>query len=164
MNRFNKFLVAAFMSAAMLLPNMAQAMDIIQFDQMTNQDRQAFLDSLSRDAETVLEQESRSADAQKVHQLFNDIRPGDNLPVGEAELELNLDSQRVRDAEQHIKNPDAPRLQVESALALTLNAHDIKITPDFVRALMQLTGTFQPQSPPQQQTKNATKKDDKKKN
>ena len=27
MNRFNKFLVAAFMSAAMLLPNMAQAMD-----------------------------------------------------------------------------------------------------------------------------------------
>ncbi|MFY9751368.1 MAG: hypothetical protein WBS18_05540 [Candidatus Acidiferrales bacterium] len=56
MNRFNKFLVAAFMSAAMLLPNMAQAMDIIQFDQMTAQDRQDFLDSLSRDAETVLKQ------------------------------------------------------------------------------------------------------------
>jgi hypothetical protein len=28
MNRFNKFLAAAFMSAAMLLPNMTQAMDI----------------------------------------------------------------------------------------------------------------------------------------
>jgi hypothetical protein len=162
MNRFNKFLVAAFMSAAMLLPNMAQAMDITQFDQMTNQDRQAFLDSLSRDAETVLEQEGRSADATKVHQLFNDIRPGDNLPLGEAELELNLDNQRVRDAEKHIKNPDAPRLQVESALALTLNAHDIKITPDFVKAFMQLTGTFQPKFPPQ--TKDVKKKDDKKKN
>jgi len=57
MNRSNKFLVAAFMTAAMLLPNMVQATDIIQFDQMTNQDRQDFLDSLSRDAETVLNQE-----------------------------------------------------------------------------------------------------------
>jgi hypothetical protein len=36
MSRFNKLLVAAFMSAAVLLPNRAQAMDIIQFDQMSN--------------------------------------------------------------------------------------------------------------------------------
>ena len=91
MNRFDKFLVAAFMSTAMLLPNMAQAMEIIQFDQMTAQDRQDFLNSLSKAAETVLEQEGRSADAQKVHQLFNDILPGDALPIGEAELEGNLD-------------------------------------------------------------------------
>jgi hypothetical protein len=164
MNRFNRFLVAAFMSAAMLLPNMAQAMDITQFDQMTAQDRQAFLDSLSRDAETVLEQEGRSADAQKVHQLFNDILPGDALPIGEAELEMNLDNARVRDAEKHIQNPDARRIQVETALALTLSKNGVQITPDFVKAFMQLTGTFQLQSPPQQQTKNATKKDDKKKN
>jgi hypothetical protein len=40
--------------------------------------------------------------------------------VGEAELELNPDNERVRDDEKHIKNPDAPRVQVESALALTL--------------------------------------------
>jgi hypothetical protein len=76
------------------------------------------------------------------------IRPGDNLPVGEAELELNLDNQRVRDAEKHIQNPDAPRIQVETALALTLNKNGVEITPDFVRSFMQLTGTFQPQSPP----------------
>jgi hypothetical protein len=123
MSRLNKSLITAFMSAAMLLPNMAQAMEIIQFDQMTAQDRQDFLDSLSRDAETVLEQEGRSADAQKVHHLFNGISPGSNLPLGEAELEMNLDNQRVRDAEKHIQNHDAPRIQVESALALTLNAH-----------------------------------------
>jgi len=74
--------------AAAPLPNMLQAMDIVQFDQMTNQDRQSFLDSLSRHAETVLNQEARSVDAAKVRHLFNDIRTGDNLPVGEAELEL----------------------------------------------------------------------------
>jgi hypothetical protein len=149
MNHFNKFLVAAFMSAAMLLPNMAQAMDIIQFDLMTTQDQQTFLDSLSRDAQTVLNQEGRSDDATKVFHLFNDIRPGDNLPVGEAELELNLANERVRDAQKHIQNPGAPRVQVEVALAETLSKNGIKITPDFVKALMQLTGTFQPQSPPQ---------------
>jgi hypothetical protein len=133
-----------FLSAVMLCANAAQAMDIIKFDQMPAQDRQAFLDSLSRDAETVLEEEGRSADAQKVHQLFNAIRPGDNLPVGEAELELNLDDERVRDAEKHIQNPAAPRVQVEVALALTLSKNGVQINPDFVKALMQQTGTFQP--------------------
>ena len=148
MNRLNKFLVAAFMSAAMLLPNMAQAMDIIQFDLMTNQDRQAFLNFVPQAAETVLNQEGRSADAAKVHQLFNDIRPGDNLPVGEAEFELNLASARVRDAEKHAQNHDAPRVQVETALISTLKKNGIDISPDFIKALFQLTGTFQPQSPP----------------
>ena len=148
MNGVKKYLAATLLSAAMLLPNMAQAMDIIQFDQMTAQDRQDFLNSLSKAAETVLEQEGRSADALKVHHLFDDIRPGDNLPVGEAELELNLANQRVRDDKKHIQNHDAPRVQVEVALALTLSKNGIQVTPDFVKALMQLTGTFQPKSPP----------------
>jgi len=148
---FNRFLVAAFMSAVMLLPNAAQAMDIIQFDQMAAQDRQDFLDSLSRDAETVLEQEGRSADAQKVHHLFNDISPGSDLPLGEAELEMNLDNARVRDAEKHIKNHDARRVQVETALALTLSKNGVQITPDFVKAFMQLTGTFKPKVPPKKE-------------
>ena len=149
MNRINKFLVAAFMSAAMLLPNMARAMDITQFDQMTSPDRQAFLNIVSQTAETVLNQEGRSADAARVHKLFNDIRPGDNLPVGEAEFELNLASARVRDAEKHAQNPDAPRVQVETALISTLRKNGIAISPDFIKDLFQLTGTFQPKSPPQ---------------
>jgi len=151
MNRTKGPLAAAFVSAATLFATTAQAMDIVQFDQMTNQDRQAFLDSLSRAAETVLNQEGRSADAAKVHQLFNDIRPGDNLPVGEAELELNLASERVRDAKKHAQNHDAPRVQVEVALAETLSKNGVQITPDFVKALMRQTGTFHPQSPPRNQ-------------
>ena len=159
MNRFNKFLAATFLSAAMLLSGAAQAMDIIQFDQMTAQDRQAFLNFLPKAAETVLEQEGRSADAQKVHHLFNDIVPGDALPIGEAELEGNLANARVHDAEKHIQNPDAARMQVEVALVGTLSKNGVEITPDFARAFMQLTGTFQPQSPPADKAKN--KKDNK---
>jgi len=145
MKRISKSLAVTFLSVAMLLPNMAQAMEIIQFDQMTAQDRQGFLNFLPKAAETVLEQEGRSADAAKVHHLFNDISSGSNLPLGEAELEMNLDNARVRDAQKHIQNPDAPRVQVETALALTLSKNGVQITPDFVRSFMQLTGTFQPQ-------------------
>jgi hypothetical protein len=139
------------LSAAMPFTSAAQAMDIIQFDQMANQDRQDFLDSLSRDAETVLEQEGRSADALKVHHLFNDISSGSNLPLGEAELEMNLDSARVRDAEKHIQNHNAPRVQVETALISTLRKNGIEISPDFVKGLFQLTGTFKPKVPPKKE-------------
>jgi hypothetical protein len=114
--------LATFLSAAMLFSSAAQAMEIIQFDQMAAQDRQDFLNSLSKAAETVLEQEGRSADALKVHHLFNDISSGSNLPLGEAELEMNLANARVRDAEKHIQNPNAPRVQVETALLSTLEA------------------------------------------
>jgi hypothetical protein len=118
---------------------------------MAAQDRQDFLDSLSRDAETVLEQEGRSADAQKVHHLFNDISPGSDLPLGEAELEMNLDSARVRDAEKHIQNHNAPRVQVETALISTLRKNGIEISPDSVKGLFQLTGTFKPKVPPKKE-------------
>jgi len=82
MNAFNKSLAATFLSVAMLFTSAAQAMEIIQFDQMAAQDRQGFLNSLPKAAETVLEQEGRSADALKVHQLFNEIRPGDVMSFG----------------------------------------------------------------------------------
>jgi hypothetical protein len=136
-------------TAAVLFSSAATAMDIVQFDQMTAQDRQDFLDSLSKAAEKVLEQEGRSADATKVHGLFNEIRPGDNLPIGEAELELNLGNARVRDAEKHLQNPDAPRVQVETALISTLRKNGIEMTTDFVKGLFKLTSTFKPKHPPQ---------------
>ena len=100
-----RVLAASCLALALFCASAAQAMNIIQFDLMAAQDRQAFLDFLPRAAERVLNQEGRSDDATKVFHLFNDIRPGDNLPVGEAELKLNLDNERVRDTEKHIQNP-----------------------------------------------------------
>lgn len=138
-----KYLAATILSAV-LFSNAARAMGIIQFDQMTAQNRQTFIDLLPIAAETVLWQENRAADLSKVTRLFNDFSPGSDLPLGMVELEGNLDNQRVRDAEQNIKNHNAPRLQVESALALTLLKNGVAITPDFVRSIMQLTGKFQP--------------------
>jgi hypothetical protein len=143
--RVNRFTIpAVILSAATLLSAAAQAMDITQFDQMTAQDRQSFIDFLPQAAETVLNQEGRSDDAAKTHQLFNAVSSGSNLPLGVGELEMNLDNQRVRNVQQQIKNPNAPQLQVESALALTLSKNGVQITPEFVRAFVQLTSTFHP--------------------
>jgi hypothetical protein len=47
-----------------------------------------------------------------------------------------LVNRRVRDAQQHIQNPDAPRIQVETTLALALSKNGVHITSDFVKALM----------------------------
>jgi hypothetical protein len=141
----NRFTIpAVILFAVMLLSGAVQAMDIIQFDRTTSQNRQSFIDFLPRAAETVLNQEGRTDDAAKVHQLFNAVSSGSDLPLGVAELEGNLANQRVRNVQQHIKNPDAPQLQVESALALTLSKNGIQVTPDFVKALMQQTAAFQP--------------------
>lgn len=139
-----KCLVATILSAATPFTSVAQAMDIIQFDQMTAQDRQTFIDLLPTAAETVLWQENRAADLSKVTHLFSDFSPGSDLPLGTVELERNLDNQRVRDVEQHTRNHEAPRLQVESALALTLLQNGIVTTPYFVRSVIQLTSTFRP--------------------
>lgn len=141
-------MAGAALIAGLLRFGPAQAMDIVQYDTMANQDRQDFLDSLSRDAEAVLKQEGRSDDASKVHLLFNDIRPGDNLPVGEAELEMNLASARVRDAEKQLQSHANPRVQVEVALIGTIRNNGIPISPDFIKGLFAQTAAFRPKYPP----------------
>jgi hypothetical protein len=61
MSRFAKLLetvllpaATAFLTAAMLLPNMAQAMEIRQFDKMASQDRSEYVAELALGAQKVL--------------------------------------------------------------------------------------------------------------
>ena len=82
-----------------------------------------------------------------MHVLFNEIRPGDNLPVGEAELELNVDNARVADAKRGNQNPNLPRIKVEAALAVTLKKNGIEMSADFLKRFAQVVDTFRPKSP-----------------
>lgn len=143
-----KYLAAMSLLASLLVASAAQAMTFPEFDNMASKDRQAFMDFQSVAAETVLRQEGRYDDAAKVHRLFNEIRPGDNLPVGEAELELNNANFRVFDDEKQIKDHNAPRMHVEAALAATISKNGIALTPDFIKSFEQLIATFQPKYPP----------------
>lgn len=152
MNGLKKLLTATFLSAAMLFTGgAAQAMPFQQFDHMANQDRQDYMDFLMDSAQKVLTAQGRDADAAKVYHLFHDISPGSSLSLGEAEFEMNLAKARVIDSKRAIRDPNLPRIQVESALTVTLKKNGIELTPEFYRGLVQLASTFKPQFPPLQQ-------------
>jgi hypothetical protein len=145
MNRFNKFLVAAFMSAAMLLPNMVQAMEIQQFDKMASEDKGEYVSLLVGGAEQVLKDQGRVDLAAKVEQLFTTTEPGDQHTLGMVEFQLNLARARVTDAKNVAKDPHAQRLEVEDAMAVTLKKNGIELPDSFFT----VASRFKPKFPPQ---------------
>jgi hypothetical protein len=159
MNRFNKFLVAAFMSAAMLLPNMVQAMEIIQFDKMANDDQAEYVSELIQGAEKVLTDEGRPDLAAQVSHLFTTNAPGDKISIGMTEFELNLARARLDDAENAAKHPDDPRLEVEDAMFVTLQKNHIDLPDSFYT----VASGFKPKLPLQKDKKETKQKKDTKK-
>jgi len=111
MNRINKFLVAAFMSAAMLLPGMVQAMEIRQFDKMADQDQSEYIGNLIVGAENALTDEGKPDLAAQIKTLFTTKQPGDADVMGMVEFERNLALARVADAERAEQDPKAHRLE-----------------------------------------------------
>ncbi|MGA2630772.1 MAG: hypothetical protein ABSG54_11220 [Terriglobia bacterium] len=167
MNRFNKFLAATFLSAAMLLTGAAQAMEIQQYDKMADQDQNEYVGDLVIGAEKVLTDEGRPDQAEQVRKLFTEIKPGDKIPVGVGEFEINLALARVVDAKRIAQDPNATRLEVEHALIVTLKKNGI-ILP---QSIMHVGDNFHPRFPPKEaapdapappKTKDVKKKDDKK--
>ncbi|MGI0134748.1 MAG: hypothetical protein ACREBW_07320 [Candidatus Micrarchaeaceae archaeon] len=150
MNRFNKFLVAAFMSAAMLLPTMVQAMEIQQYDKMALQDQNDYTIALIDGAQKVMIDEGRSDLAEQVHTLFTETPAGDAAPLGVTEFESNLDLARVADAKRVVQDPNAHRLEVEDAMLVTLKKNNIPLSQDFIRDFRVFNNGFHPKLPPQQ--------------
>ena len=149
MNRFNKFLVAAFMSAAMLLPSMVQAMEIRQFDKMADQDQGDYIQVLVDGAQKVLIDVGRRDLAAKADQLFSEIHHGDTMPLGMIEFEDNLARARVADAKRVIKDPNARRLEVEDAMIVTMRKNGIELPPSFLA----VASNFHPKLPPTKEKK-----------
>jgi hypothetical protein len=144
MNRFNTFLVAAFMSAAMLLPNVVQAMEIRQFDKMANQDQSDYIGDLIVGAEKVLTDEGKSDLAAQVKHLFTTKDPGDADVIGMVEFERNLAIFRLNDAKHAETNPNDPRLEVEDAMFFTLQKNHIELPDSFFT----VASDFHPKLPP----------------
>jgi hypothetical protein len=162
MNWSNRFLVAAFMSAAMLLTSAAQAMQIQQFDKMAGQDQDDYIGDLIVGAENVLTDEGRPDLAAQVKQLFTTKNPGDVDTIGMISFEANLATLRVIDAKNSANNPGAPRLEVEHAMILALKDNGIVLPKSF----MTVNSSFKPKLPLKdaKEKKDTKIKDDKKKN
>src|SRR5215470_9727795 len=120
--------------AIVSLPDWLRAMEIREFDKMSAEDRQAYMNFLSEAAQKVLLEAGRKDDAAKVYKLFNEVNPGNVLSDGEIAFEGNLDRLRVADVKKHAENPDARRLEVEDALFVTLKKGGVVLPPSFYDA------------------------------
>lgn len=147
MSRFNKFLVATFMSAAMFFAGAAQAMQIRQFDKMASEDKGEYVGLLVGGAEQVLKDEGRADLAEKVEQLFTTTLPGDQITMGMGEFQLNLARARVADSDRVAKDPSAHRLEVEDAMLVTLKKNNIPLSQDFIKNLRAINKDFKPKLP-----------------
>lgn len=145
MNGVNKFLVATSLSAAMLLPNVAQAMEIRQFDKMADRDQSDYINVLIDGAEKVLVDEGRPDLKDQVEHLFTTKRAGDADTIGMISFEVSLARLRVIDARNAEKNPGAQRFEVEHVVVLALRDNGIVLPKSF----MNVASGFRPKFPPQ---------------
>jgi hypothetical protein len=149
MNRVNKSLAATFLSAVMLFTSVAQAMEIRQFDNMADRDQAEYVGLLVQGAEKELIGQGRTDLAAKIDQLFTKTPPGDRMPLGMTEFEINLALLRLADAKNAENNPNDPRVEVEDVMAITLEKNGTKLPDSFFAVAKH----FKPKFPPQD-TKN----------
>lgn len=145
MNRHHKILISAFISAAMLLPGVAQAMPIQVFDRMSARDQDDYVVLLLTGAQQVLTDAGSPDQAAQVQKLFTEKLAGEDIPLGLIEFESNLDIARVADAKNHLKKPNDPRVEVEDAMFLTLQKNHIDLPDSFFT----VNSNFHPKLPPQ---------------
>jgi hypothetical protein len=144
MTGFNKYLAATFLSAAVLCPCPAQAMEIQQFDKMADKDQGEYVVQLIEGARKVLRASGRADLAEKVARLFTTDDPESNISIGMTEFELLLARARVQDLQRIAKDPKAPRLEVEHAMILMLRKNDIEVP----KTIMSVMDRFKPKFPP----------------
>ena len=142
MNCMRIFLAAAFI--LLFLAATAPAMEIQKYDSMSGEDRKDYFGLLLQGAGQVLQDQGRTADAQKVEKLFSTTMPGDRDILGVLEFERNLALLRQEDAHHALAHPNDPRPEVEDAMAATLHMNGIEL-PDTFYKLASLRN-FRPRS------------------
>ncbi len=86
MDRFA--LSVAVLSVAVLLSSAAQAMEIQQYDKMSNDDQGEYVSRLVGGAEQAYKDEGRADLAAQVDHLFITTLPGDKITIGVGEFQL----------------------------------------------------------------------------
>ena len=142
MNRFS--ISAAIVSAALLLCGAAQAMTIVQFDKMADDDQDEYVADLVVGAQKVLSAAGQGDKATEVHNLFTLRKPGNKISDGMADFEILLAKGRVADDLRKEKNAQARPLEVEDVMALTLRKSDVEVPDSFFT----VNANFRPKLPP----------------
>jgi hypothetical protein len=144
MTGFNNYLAATFLSAAVLCPCPAQAMEIQQFDKMADKDQGEYVVQLIEGARKVLRASGRADLAEKVARLFTTDDPQSNISIGMTQFEITLAKGRVADLDRIAKDPNARRLEVEDVMIVALKKNGIVLPAGFLTVMK----NFKPKFPP----------------
>ncbi|HEY4126043.1 MAG TPA: hypothetical protein VGM36_15580 [Rhizomicrobium sp.] len=135
--------LSCFLSVAMLFASAAQAMQIQQFDKMAGSDQDEYIAELIQGAEKVLTDEGQADQSAQVSTLFRTKDAGDQISIGMTEFYRNLARARLADVKRAANDPNARRIQVEDALAVTLKKNSIALPAAFFT----VANGFQPKLP-----------------
>jgi hypothetical protein len=124
--------------AALLLCQVAQAMEIRQFDKMADKDQADYIGDLIVGAENVLTNAGKLALAAQVKHLFTTKDPGDADTIGM--VERNLAITRADNAHHPQDQPS----EVEDVVIITLENNHIALPDSFY----DVNKNFRPKLPP----------------
>jgi len=131
---------------AQLLAGTAQAMTIVEFDKMDLHDQGDYIGKLVAGAKQTLTDAGHADQAAQVEKLFTIKDPGDKDSHGIIEFEMNLALAREADTKRQLREPNAPRLEPEHAMIVTLKKNGIVLPQTF----MHVNDNFRPKLPPKQ--------------
>lgn len=134
MTGLRKAVGLALLATAGLWPRPSAAMEIRQFDRMAAEDQQHYVAFLVTEAQKLLVEQGRGDLAARVHQLFRDIPPGEQLSPGEAQFRKHLDGLL-----EHVGQVPGVTFQIEEVLLLTMTRNGIGTSRRFSRDLAQAT-------------------------
>lgn len=123
MHGIKKLLATAVLSASFLFSGAAQAMPIPQFDKMTQDQKGDFTVFLLKGAYNILTAQGKTADAEKVIELF-EVKDGKPAPPAIQQLVENLNAARKIN-QQNAADPTFKPFEVEHALSLTLKENGV---------------------------------------
>jgi hypothetical protein len=138
MNGHKKSMVVTLLAATALWPRLSSAMEIQQFDRMAKEDQQHYLAFLVKEAQKLLIEQGRRDQAVGVSHLFQDIPPGEDRSVGEAQFELELAAARAYSANVNMPGKVSWN-QVDFVLFQTLFKNGIRPSPAFYQRFQEVT-------------------------
>jgi hypothetical protein len=121
-----KALLALFLATVLVLSGMAQALEIRQFDRMSDDDQIEFVDQLAQSVQDSVQGEQYA----RVKRFFQPKQPGETIS-GMGQFEMNLSLARIADLEAVAKNPKARRLEVEDVMYVTMEKNGIRLPKNF---------------------------------
>ena len=139
----NKYLAGTFLSAALLVSHLADAMPIHQFDKMSETDQAKYMSLLLNGTASQFKAQGKQTDLANLMTAFKHSS-GPGLASGYVEFKNNLDAARASNA-ANAKNPNKKSLDVEYAFGLTLKQNRIPVS---AKELLAAGRNFKPSGPP----------------